>query len=335
MNLSKPNMDFLEASTTPKDDIEKIAYSGQDPLRKMYRSGYELYMDIMPVLRDNDPQLDEKIKLSKDVMHGLAEELHDSSWVREMEPEKNGFNRTILAIAPPKVTAGGSFEEGPEFVLAKWGDGHTSPVHGHSVGYMHEDIIFGKMRVNTYRMTSPSSKVVRPISVQIVEKGTFVSSYNPKDIEQQFKRQSLVHNFTSIGFSASLHYLPEHTRDGRDNQFVVEFFDDFFEYDAMDFRQITGKEAMYARKGDVILVRSLNVPEYGDHYIVITGAPVMKEHGLRPQDVAIPAPTNILLDKHEPKNGVILLKLNDRARVAFHKFHDISLNKGEVVFPTA
>lgn len=332
--LTKPDYKFHQNSEQPKDDIEKISYPGQPAKMKMYRSGYEIYMDIMPVLEEGDPFLDEKIQLAKNVAQSLATELKESSWIYEDLPKEDDFNRTIIGIEPPLVTPNG-FVERAEFVVAKWGNGHTSPVHGHSSGYMLEEILYGKMRVNTYRMTSKTSNVVRPVMVEIVEKGTFVSRFNYSDNNQVFKRQSLIHNFTSIGNSASLHYLPEHTRDGRDNRFEVEYFDDFFDYNEIDYQRITGKEGLYSRIGDVILVRSTNVPDYGDHYIVITGPNVMKEHGLRPTEVAIPAPTNTLLDKFEPINGLTLLKLSDRARVEFFKFHDIAFEKGKVIFPNA
>lgn len=331
MNLTQDK--FLKASENPIEDISKIAYAGQEMTRRMYRTGYEPLFNEMPILDPEDPFLDAKVELSHQIMAKMAVSLNKSPWVREMEPKVGGFKRTILALAAPTVTPEGSLKEGPEFVLALWGDGHTSPVHGHAIGYLHEDIIFGKMRVNTYRMVTPTEAIVRPVETQMVGAGTFASLYT-KPGKQFFKRQTLVHNFTSIGFSASLHYLSEHTRDGRDNKFEVQYFDDSYNMDVNDVEQVTAQQGMYLRKGDVAIVRSMNVPEYGDHYIVVTGHPVIKEHGMRPQDRAIYAPDAMkILDIHEPHNGLILLKMKDKVRDKFHEFHGIRMVDGEVVFP--
>lgn len=326
---------FLKASANPQLDIQKISYEGQPDNRKQYKEGYEGYLNQMPELSDDDEFLDEKVRTSQNVMIKLGNELRCQSWIEETMPDKGEFNRTILALESPVITKRGKLKEGKELVLAQWGDGFASPVHGHATGLLHEDIIMGKMLVNTYRMKSAKSNVVRPVRSDIVESGVFASAYTKNNPKNAFKRQTLIHNFKSIGQSASLHYLPEHTRDGRDNGFVVERFDDVFHPTTKDVIRIASHQAMYARKGDVILVRSTNVPEYGDHYIVITGHPIVKPHGLRPQEVAIAAPTNTLLDRYEPIMGLTLLKLDERATKAFHAFHNIKMVGGEVIFPQA
>ena len=82
------------------------------------------------------------------------------------------------------------------------------------------------------------------------------------------------------------------------------------------------------------LVRSGTVPQYGDHYIVITGAPVLKPHGLRPQDVAIQAPDVKLLDEYRPlQMGLILLKFEEPAASDFLEFHGIEVKNGRVTLP--
>lgn len=336
MNLTNETIKFLEPSKEPERDIERVSYPGQDPMRRMFKPGYNGYMRLMPVLDKEDPLLNDKVKIAHDMIQGMAGIVKQSKWVREMEPEEKGFNRTILSIAPPKITSGGKLVEGEEIIVARWGNGHTSPVHGHSAGYMHEEILFGKMRVNTYRIVDLAKRIVRPMRTDIVGEGTFASQFNILKGEG-FKRQFLVHNFTSIGFSASMHYLPEHTRDGRDNKFVVEHFEDEYPINADDVTQISSKQGMYLPNGEVVMVRSTNVPEYGDHFIVITGKPVVKSHGLRPQDVAImTSPNGIsLLDLFEPRMGLTLLKLNTNMKKLFHEFHGIKMVNGEVVFPKA
>jgi len=332
-------MKTLVSSNTPEEDILKIMYDGQPYERRMYKHGYENFFDEMPHLRNDDPLLLEKVELTKSIMTKLAGKLRIAPWVaKDMPPGKNGFNRTILALEAPVLLKNEDkplYKEGVELVMARWGDGHTSPVHGHAIGYIHEEILFGKMRVNTYRMIHKDKAVVRPVETIIVGEGMFASLYQrPKN--ESFKRQTLIHNFTSIGYSASLHYLSEHTRDGRDNTFSVEYFDNSYQMTVDDVQRITAQEGMYLRIGDVALVRSENVPEYGDHYIVITGHPVLKEHGLRPQDKAIHAPDGVkLLDCYEPQMGLTLLKLKDKAKQAFLEFHGISVHDDEVHWPEA
>jgi hypothetical protein len=68
---------------------------------------------------------------------------------------------------------------------------------------------------------------------------------------------------------------------------------------------------------------------------VVVGPPVMKEHGLRVQDVSIPATANEtrILDAVGMKMGLTLLKLNAEARDSFLQFHNITIEDNEVVFP--
>lgn len=312
----------MKSSTTPLQAIQAVTYPGQSPERRMYHPGYDHYMDMMPEISKTDLFIPEKVAQAKSVMQRLADQLKQSEWIKQNPLGEGGFDRTILAIENPievdaEFPGGQVVKEGSEIVMARWGNGFTSPVHGHAAGYMHEEILFGKMRVNTYQIVG--EKLVRPLRTEIVGEGTFVSQFS-----DQPERTTLIHNFTSIGFSASLHFLPEHTRDGRDNRFEVEEFNDI---SAADLTQITAQDGMYLQIGDVALVRSTNVPEYGDHFIVITGHPVVKEHGLRPQDTAIMASKKMsqLLDSFEQKMGLTLLKLSAEAATNFKNFHNIQL----------
>jgi hypothetical protein len=323
-------MERLIPSTDPIGDIERVSYPGQHPKKKMYRAGYEEYFAMMPVLNDDDKFLDLRIRITKSLVQHLSTKIQSESWVKDADLKANEFERTIIGMEEPELVDG-KLKEGTELVVANWGDGHSSPIHGHAAGYLHEEILFGKMRVNTYRKVD--NGFVRPLMTEIVKQGTFAAVYSTK--ESNKGRNVLVHNFTSIGHSATLHYLPEHTRDGRDNKFEVERFNERFGLTKEDVTQLTGQEAMYLQPGEVMLVRSSNVPEYGDHYVVITGHPVMKEHGLRPQDMSIFAPDGTeFLDQFEMKTGVTLLKLSKKATAFFHAFHDIRMVDGQVVIHT-
>lgn len=335
---------YLKASANPLDDINAVAYTGQDPQRRLYKSGYEDYFELLPVLADGDKFLDLKYAQTDAIMSNLAMRLRDDQWTATLKPLDGGFNRTILAIEEPRIEikqGGYGYEyaqiakEGAEIVLARWGNGFTSPVHGHGDGMLYEQLIFGTIRVNTYRITDPVKRVARPVETRVY-KGfqNIASQYTPA---QAIKRGALVHNFTSIGYSASLHFVPEHTRDGRDNRFEVEYFEQYERMYQTDFTQLTAQQGIeQLRLGDVALVRSQNVPEYGDHWIVITGKPILKEHGYRPQDVAIHAPgASFILDKAEPIMGLTLLKASPALKEAFHRFHGIVVEGDSVKFPKA
>lgn len=325
--------DFLQPSTNPIDDIARIAYMGQPLEMRMYKEGYEDYFAGMPILQDDSKYLHERVQLTKSTVKLLANELRDDPWTASLQPLPGRFNRTILGLEAPAVLQDGTLKEGTELVLARWGDGHTSPVHGHAAGYLHEELLFGQMRVNTYRIIDAVNRIARPLRTDIYsEPGTIASMYTAKN---NTERSALVHNFTSVGYSASLHYLPEHTRDGRDNRFTVDYFEDEFALDWGAFTQINAQQGLWELKvGDVALVRSGNVPEYGDHYIVVTGRPVLKPNGLRPMDVAIHAPhAGYVFEGFKDILGLTLLKLNDGLKQSFLDFHGIKIVGNNVIFP--
>lgn len=321
---------FLKPSNNPVDDINRMAYEGQPVKLRMYKEGFEQYLEAMPVLESEDEMLPQKTQQTTMVMKLLASDLATSQWAKSMRPLPGDFNRTILAVEAPVVKSDGTLKEGTEIVLARWGDGHTSPVHGHAAGYLHEELLFGKMRVNTYRITDHQKRIARPLRTVIYDKpGTIAAMYTSKT---DTERDALVHNFTSIGYSGSLHYLPEHTRDGRDNRFAIEEFTGLTPEHLTQLNAQQGLEQL--RIGDVAIVRSENVPEYGDHFIIVTGRPVLKPNGLRPMDEAIHAPHyRGLLDAYKPIMGLTLLKLDDTAKTAFHIFHGIKVIGTNVILP--
>lgn len=328
-------MNYLRASRNPIDDINVIAYEGQPIENRMYKSGYEKYFEMLPVLEDDDPNLGLKLDQADMIMQSLADTLRADPWTKSLKPLDGGFNRTIIGMESPRVYPHNIIKEGKEVVLARWGDGKTSPVHGHGDGLLYEQLIAGKMRVNTYRITDMVNRIARPIETKIYEGFTNIAAQYTR--KQYHERAALVHNFTSIGYSQSLHFVPEHTRDGRDNGFEVERFDRYFEFNDCDFKRLNAQQGLeQLHIGDVALVRSENVPEYGDHFIVITGKPILKHHGLRPQDIAIHAPyVDWLFKQYKPIMGLTLLKLDGKATRAFHEFHGIVVKDNAVIFPTA
>ena len=102
------------------------------------------------------------------------------------------------------------------------------------------------------------------------------------------------------------------------------------------FIQLSAEEANNQLKvGDVALVRSENVNDLGDHYIIITGGLVQKDHGIRAEEVSIHAPeTKDFLDTIYPINGLTLLKLEPVMACLFLDFHDIKHINGKIIFPS-
>lgn len=328
-----------KASDTPLEDIGKISYDGQNPDYRRYKSGYEKYMNSLPVLSD-DESLEVGMLKTNAVMGYLSQAVRDDKELIDLPVNDGEFKRTILAIEPPTITQelkDGVWvdvvdKENAELVVAHWGKGFSSPIHGHATGFLFEEVLSGRVRVNNYRIVDLENKIVRPHIVEIVSKGVFVSDFTPHNPENMYDRQTLVHNFTAIERANTLHFLPEHTRDGRDNQFTLEQWQGL---DDVDVTQIDSRQAHYSQPGDVILVRSTNVPEYGDHFIVVTGPPIKKPHGYRVQDVAVMASENDtrVLNGFKMKTGLILLKLNDEAKREFLDFHGIVVEGREVKFP--
>lgn len=307
-------MQNLQASKTPLEAIEAVSYPGQEAHMKMYRSGYEKYFNEMPVLVS--PFLEDRVKYAGFIAGNLGKVLRLAPWVSQDNfPGRFGFNRTILAIED-KVNG----KEGAEFIVARWGDGRTSPIHGHAAGYLYENLIFGKLRVNTYRITETGA--VRIVRTDIIsEPGEFAAIFTKAGVDEHGRRTTLVHNFTSIGNSATLHFVPEHTRDGRDNRYELESFN----VEAKDVFQVDPR-VIDMQVGDVFAVSSSNVTDLEEHFIIITGPKVQKPWGLRHQDIAFYAPQlKELLYEADPTNGVKLLKLRPTAAKAFINFHNLSL----------
>lgn len=320
----------LKASKTPEADIAKLSYPGQSEKLKQYLPGYERFFNEMPVIEDADGP----IQTATVIMSAMAIELSQNERVH-VPVAPNDFERLIVGIESPEMgctgAPGGSYvvKEGKQVIVAKWGVGFTSPIHGHAPGYLNETIIYGKIKVNLFRMVD--DETVRIIKTVIAKEGTFMSAFAHQNPGTK-KREAFIHSLEAVEESASLHYLPEYNRDGRGNTFNVQWFED--NYTDMGLTQITSQEALSSKIGDVLLVRSVNVPHYGDHFIVITGGLIQKPRGLRPQDTVVAAPNAAkILDQYSSPDGVVLLKLDDTAKCAFLQFHAIKLDGDNVIFP--
>lgn len=311
----------------PTAAIAKVAWKGQPSHLRKYKAGYEEYLVKFPEMPEGKFQ-------AKEFLSKLGKELKSAKWIKDRFPKQGEFDRFILALAEPQLVHN-NWVAGPQIIVARWGDGFQSPVHGHNSGFLYEELISGSVIVTTYRETDSKARIARIVETKLISEGIFLSEYLE---DGRNDRSAFIHSFKSTtGGAVSLHFVPEYNRDGRDNGYVVEHFEDVYGLDQASLIRYDSQRVIYRSQskqglGDVYLVRSENVP-FGDHYIVITGHPIMKEHGLRPQERTIDAPyTKNILDKYEMSNGAILLKLDKHATEAFHQFHEIRVTEEGVQF---
>lgn len=305
-------------SSAPVALIESLPRKATQPANmRAYREGYEYYMALLPVMTEPDPALRE---VTHAVMSNLAHKLTTERppWLGRDLPK---FERSILAVEER------TGHEGAEILVAHWPKGFTSPVHGHAGGYLYEQVLTGRILVNLYRHVG--NRLVRPLRSIVQEFPDILASDFVADVPGQ-PRIGYVHSFTALTPVDTIHFLPEHTRDSRDNSVTIEYYNGANE----EFERLDIAHAVHATKpGDVALVRSNRVSEIGDHWVIITGGLVKKPHGWRPEDAHFEAPNmSPVLDKHEADSyGMVFLKLKDPT--AFYEFHGIKVAGGrEVTF---
>ena len=138
-------------SETPEITLEKVSYEGQNPNHKLFKAGYKDDFESLPnITMDTDP--DKEVLYVQHRMQKIAEKIQKDNWLK---PVKSfDFRRTIIGIEEPTEEA-----EGKELVVAEWGKGFKSPVHGHGEGLLSEHLISGKIRVNTYKIHDLEKKL--------------------------------------------------------------------------------------------------------------------------------------------------------------------------------
>lgn len=318
-------MKLMKASRRPLELLEELASPTQPPTSRMYRSGFENYLEQMPLIDCRNPNPEREVEVTRKIMSDLALALEKRLPELNLPNIPDGkFGRVILGLEDPKEGPGGK-HPGTEIVLALWGNGFTSPVHGHSTGYIHEALINGSFDVSLYEPVSrPIDRVALLDKVIVQSKpGTFYSEFVQE--RGQEMRSALIHNFVAREPNTmSLHYLPEHVRDGSANRFTVvgsKLAGDFNVSESA-LSRVSFDEAMKSNVGDVYLVRSPKVESSKDHYVLISGGLVQKSHGLRPNDIVFPAPKNNPL-RNFPTGELVLLKLNGSARESFYQHFNV------------
>lgn len=217
-------MKYMEPSNRPEELLERMKTENQPPRSRLYRPGFDHMMRLLPKIDATQPRQDEEIDLTRRVMDAIAiEVMHRIDELRLPDIPDREFGRVILAIEEPTEAPDqpNGLLPGTEVVLALWGKGFQSPVHGHAPGYIHEALLKGAFDVHLYKQVGEEAdrKVVHERTIIQEKPETFYSEFVQE--RGQLLRSALIHNFTAREQSMSLHYLPEHVRDGNNNRFQV------------------------------------------------------------------------------------------------------------------
>jgi hypothetical protein len=302
-------MKFLKASKNPIKDIRKVSYEGQKPSMRRYMPGLENFFQQIPKRITNERHV-AVTRYWLDLIARILLSFKRDLIMLHVNPKS--FKRTILALEKPKKLKSGEYKAGSEIIVAHWGAGFTSPVHGHKPGYLYERLLTGKVILNSFRLMGDG--MVRPTVSVLHGPGMVTDEFIPDKTEE---RKFFIHNYEVIEQSTSLHILSEFNRDGRDNTFKVEYFEDLF---TIEPRSIKRSDIAKLPVGSVVAVRSSNAPEYGDHYIVMN------------KDSHLIIKSNIkAFGKSTAKDIFFLLNSTDQHH--FHIFHNI-ITKDGIVIPS-
>lgn len=204
----------LQASTNPLVDLESIAPEGQAPIRRMYKSGYELHFERLWRLNQDDPLAESKAKGNRAMLDTLAENLKYESWIQKPPENFESFGRTVLALESPGEKIGA------EIVVGHWRN-FSTPVHGHMAGLTYEKVLFGTLYVNTYEIVDLEKRIVELKGTFVLTKDSPAISFYSSPTKVLGQRSTLIHRVYATDYAVSLHFFNEHTRDGADNQFTL------------------------------------------------------------------------------------------------------------------
>lgn len=324
----------LNALSNPLEIISLYKAFTNQSLR--YESGYEHYFNSLPVLNTVEDITSENIFTIQTVLSYLSTKLKDSDWLLGgIFPKQNEFDEIIIAIENNK-TSTVDRQGNKELVITRHGDQFTSPIYGYkNKGYYHEELLSGAMKVNTYQLIDFDKKIIRPLCTEIVKGSkTFISDYLVPAENVNYMASCIIQNFKSIGESTCLHFLPEVVED---YSYTLEQFGKVYPLKQKEVSRYFGKELLTLDIGDVVLVRSADLAEYDDHFIVITEKSKMipSYNSIRPEGRAILASQqdSNLLDNYVLRKGITILKLNNENANIFLSFHNIEVKEDKVIFP--
>ncbi|GEM_PF-805761 len=319
-------MEFLRASTQPEAVLPRLL--NPNPLGfTTYRPGFEGYFERIPRMDPTRPYPTEEVEQTRRVLGELAMAVLEREDAMDLPQVEDGkFGRVVLGLEDPSEGEDRVLVPGTEVIIALWGRGFKTPVHGHKVGYLHEALVKGSIDISMYERLRSGRLDARfalfDRTVQQREPGIFCSAFT-QDVGQ-LERSAVIHNFAALEPTMTLHYLPEHIRDARGNKFEVvgKKNDREFEVDESNVQRMQLEDFIASNVGDVYLVRSPSVPQYGDHYVLIVGGIVQKPHGMRPDDVLFSAGSGTPL-KSYGKDELVIFKLSGAARNAFYEHYAI------------
>ena len=161
---------------------------------------------------------------------------------------------------------------------------------------------------------------VRPILSEIKTPGIVSEAFSKS---KKKERKYFIHNYDVKEQSTSLHFLSEFNRDGRDNTYAVQYFEDL--YPIGDSLPVPRKKIALLNPGTVLAVRCANAADFGDHYIVMDGGD---------QHYTIKSKSPFLENTaRENEDMDLFFVLSPRNQELFHEFHGITMKNGEVTFP--
>ncbi len=160
---------------------------------------------------------------------------------------------------------------------------------------------------------------VRPIQSELKTPGMVTNEFISSKSQ---KRKFFIHNYEVVKPSTSLHFISEFNRDGRDNTFEVEYFEDLYLID--DSTPVARKDIANLSPGSVLAVRCEGAKEFRNHYIVMDGT----EH----YTIMSNSPFLDNMAKENPDMDLYFV-LSDKNQQLFHEFHGITMKNGEVTFP--
>jgi len=194
----------------PAKEAEKAFQRINTNPNNSYQPGFEFYLNYIPVIHGkDDPKIGEKKDYIADIIGDLAERLMQESWVLDNWPAPHQMlNRVMLGI--DEVTGG-------ELVMVRWNPIET-PIHGHQYGQMIDFLVKGKAKEIEYEIQDEKQRKVQEIGFHEF-KSMEVLSNDFHAAETLVSRGALIHKFIPIMKCITLHYIPEHPRDGKGNLF--------------------------------------------------------------------------------------------------------------------
>lgn len=306
----------LKASQNPVEDLERLAYSKQPAKFRMYVPGYESLFEKLPVI-ELGPDLNQEIQRSEQVMQQVSNKLRKDGWHIPVQSklEDGEFQRTIIGMEAP-TKEGDTLRGGSEIAIGHWGAGTATPIHGHSAGYMYEEILKGLLRIKLFRLVDEEKQIVRPVEMLLKGPGVTISKLTGTLGSK--KRDNWIHILESVVPTLSLHYFAGHTTDGRDSKFVVE---NFSYLSQKTVERISPVEAISLQPGEVIIFRSAYDSNWGDSFMVSSK---LKEDGeAHYRMIPISDLASTLLDQFDLENNATVLQLRPETRDAFLSFHGI------------